>query len=479
MKKLHFFILKSYLGPLAATFFISIFILLLQILWRYIDILVGKGLDTFTLSELLLYSLLQVIPMALPLAILLASLMTFGSMGENYELTAIKASGISLLKAMKPLILITGLISFMAFFFSDNVMPWANLKFHTLLYSIKTHQPELEIKEGVFNKLDLYSIKVDQKDKQSGMLYGVMIYDHSNINNPTSNTTVAETGSLKMDEESQMMRLTLHNGSQYEGNVKGQTTELSLHDQQQFRHDVFKKQISQFNIQNQEFTRIDESGYANHNKMKNLTQLTNDIKEFKKKQSLITNQITLDHKLRPQQNPSQDYSSEQINSSLNTLSNNNQLLGIKSAKRYVQNKLVSLTQEIKKLEKTRSDQLKHQIELHRKFTLPFTCFIFFFIGSSIGAIIRKGGLGMPVVLAIAFFIVYYLLDTFGANMALKGVFPVAVGMWLSSAVLLLISIFLTYQSVRDSSLLNIDDLKALVNRLLNRESFNLQNSLDK
>ncbi|TRX63542.1 LptF/LptG family permease [Carboxylicivirga sp. M1479] len=478
MKKLHLFILKSYLGPLVATFFISLFVLLLQILWRYIDILVGKGLDTLTLSELLFYAVLQVMPMALPLAVLLASLMTFGNMGENYELTAIKASGVSLFKTMRPLIILTALISISAFAFADNVMPWANLKFQSLMYSIQTHQPELEIKEKVFNNMDAYTIKVDHKDKETNMLYGVMIYDHSNRKNPSSNVTMAEKGSINMDENTQMMQLTLYNGSKFEENTKQQAHSLTSKDKQKFRHDTFKKQRVLLNAQNTQFNRIDESGYMDHNKMKNIQQLRNDIRNYKNEQISIIRQIKDNNKQNINAHFPPTIAIDQFKEYLKTSSLRSQQTSLRAAKRMVQNKLIDLNNDITKIRTQRSKQLQHQVELHRKFTLPFICFIFFFIGSSLGAIIRKGGLGMPVVLAIAFFIVFYILDTLGANMALKEALPLPLGMWLSSTVLLIIGVFLTYQSANDSSLLNIEDLKTFIKKRFRPESFNLQNSLD-
>ena len=479
MKKLHIFILKSFIKPLAATFFISLFVLLLQILWRYIDILVGKGLDAVVLSELLLYAVLQVIPMAVPLAVLLASLMAFGNMGENYELTAIKASGISLFKTMRPLIILTAFISILTLIFSDNVMPWANLKFYSRMYAIKTHHPDQEIREGVFNKMDAYSIKVNAKDNETGTLYGVMIYDHSNVKNPNSNVTFAEKGSIKMDERSQTMQLTLLNGTKYEENVRAQNQELTKKDIQQYRRDKFKKQVTHFTMENNQLSLSDETGYTNHNKMKNLQQLNNDIHTFQKEQAQLRQGIKKRNVVSNQIITNNAFAKDEVESIIKTASSRKQQIAISEAKRTIQNKRMQLNQDVLQIQRSQTKILKHQIELHRKFTLAFTCFIFFFIGSSLGAIIRKGGLGMPVVLAIGFFIIYYLLDTFGANVAIKGNAPVALCMWLSPAILLVIGMFLTYQSATDSSLLSLDDVKAYFRKRFKKESFDLQNSLDK
>ncbi|WP_430816550.1 LptF/LptG family permease [Carboxylicivirga sp. RSCT41] len=464
MKKLHLFTLKSFIGPLISTFFISLFVLLMQILWQYIDILVGKGLDIATISQLLFYSILQVMPMALPLAILLASLMTFGNMGENYELTAIKASGVSLLKCMKPLIILTIILSMAAYAFSDNVMPWANLKFYSLMYSIKTHQPELEIKEKEFTKLGNYSIKAENKNKESGALEDLMIYDHSNSNNPGANTTIADVGYLKMDENSNMMRITLHNGIRYEENAKNKQSSLTTSDQQFYRRDKFKRQITLIDFQNKELN-VDEAGYAGHNKMKNYKQLKGDILKYRKEQNEIVSQISQRFKHQFEYNNTAP-PTPAVNSYIENQNHRQQLVAINNAKRKTQEQLLSLKKELAHHDLLQRKEISHQVEINRKLTLPFTCIIFFFIGSSLGAIIRKGGFGMPVVIAIILFIVFYMLDTFGCNMAKKGALPVVIGTWLSSAILLIIALLLSYQSSTDSSLLNIENIRDLFRKKL-------------
>ncbi|WP_234445897.1 LptF/LptG family permease [Carboxylicivirga marina] len=375
MKKLHLFLLKSYISPLIATFFISLFVLLLQILWRYIDFLVGKGLDWPTLTELLFYAILQVIPMALPLAILLASLMTFGNLGENYELTAIKAAGVSLIQAMKPLIILTAIISILAFGYSDNVMPWANLKFHSMIYSIKVHQPELEIKEKVFTHLDDYSIKVEHKNEETGQLHGVMIYDHSNEKNPNTNSTVANKGSIKMNKSVAMMQITLHDGTTYEENIKRQTHELSPNELKQYRIDNFKKQIAFIEVDDTEFSKVDESGYANFDRMKNIHQLSEGIKSFKLEQenthTNISNLISPRHI-----NTSLQKKGDAMPYAVIMQQSYKNLSVIAATKKRVQNRMRQLQLKVNDIHKLQKDIIGHNIELQRKFTLPFTCFIF-------------------------------------------------------------------------------------------------------
>ena len=212
MKRLHLFVLKTFFGPFLMTFFIVVFVLLMQFLWKYIDDMVGKGLEWNIVAELLLYASFALIPMAFPLAMLLASIMTFGNLGENYELVAIKASGISLFRIMRPLIVVAVALTFFAFYFSNNILPKTNLKFGALLVSVKNQKPEMVISEGVFsNEIDGYSIKVDRKSNKNNMLYGLLIYDHTD-NKGNTNVTVADSGFMKISEDKKYMVMTLYNG---------------------------------------------------------------------------------------------------------------------------------------------------------------------------------------------------------------------------------------------------------------------------
>ncbi len=215
VKRLHLLILRSYLGPFILTFFISLFLLLMQFLWKYIDELVGKGLDVWVIGELLLYASASLVPMALPLAILLSSIMSFGNMGEHYELIALKSAGISLLRIMRPLILLVFAISILAFFFSNNLMPYTNLKMGTLLFDVRHQRPEISIREGVFdNSIEGMSLKVGKKDPRTNMLYRIMIYDHSK-NDGNLVVTVADSGHMKLVDKDRYLILTLFNGHSY------------------------------------------------------------------------------------------------------------------------------------------------------------------------------------------------------------------------------------------------------------------------
>lgn len=476
------------------TFFISLFILVMQFLWRYVDDLVGKGLDFFTLGELLFYASVQVIPMALPLAILLASLMTFGSLGENYELTAIKASGVSLLRTMKPLIIVTIIISTLAFGFSNNVLPWANLKLYTLLWSVKQKKPELEIKEQIFyDGIEDFRIKIDSKDPETGLMHNVMIYDHRDSRNPNSNVTLADSGKLQIAKGNGFMKLTLMDGIRFEENIQNQKKRLNSREKQRFRQDKFKKQIALFEMEGHNLERTDEQLFSSHDRMKNLTQLQNGIDTLNMQQGEVVSNIRkqTDNFYFQQRRYFQRRNKELKKTSIDSiqplnydslyqsLNNHQQLIAIEGAKRQAQDNRSQLEGKLTRYRNYQSKITKHYMEVHRKFTLSFACFIFFFIGAPLGAIIRKGGLGMPVVISVLFFIFYYIVDTLGVKFAKEGAWQVYQGMWLSSSILFPLGAFLTYKSATDSTLLNADAYIIFFQKLFKREKFDLQNRLDK
>lgn len=484
MKKVHLFILKSYLGPLLMTFFISMFILVMQFLWRYVDDLVGKGLEWNVLAELLFYASLQVVPMALPLAILLASLMTFGNLGENYELTALKSAGISLPRIMLPLIILTVLTSFGAYKFSNNVLPVANLKLVSILHGIKETRLELDIKENVFYQgVDDFSIKVKKKDPSKNMLYDVMIYDHRDRYARNSNVTIADSGKLLMSDDKKFLKLILYNGIRYDEKV-GLEKNRRNRDESMFRKDHFAEQTAIIPLKGFDFSKTDENLFKSSDRMKNLDQLKHDLDTiYREREKFVDN---LESRSRafyfsrlkynprgPGKNPKdidQIDSVKSVNSDsiFETLSESKKQMIFDTALRKARNTKQTIDERLKFIEKKDSNIRRHQMELHRKFTLPFACLIFFFIGAPLGAIIRKGGLGMPVVISVLFFVAYYIIDTMGAKMAREGVWMVYQGIWLSSAILLPLGIFLTYKSATDSAIMNADAYTIFFQKLLSK-----------
>ncbi len=466
MKKLHKFVLGNYAGPLAMTFFISLFILVMQGLWRYVDDIVGKGLEISVMAELLFYVALQVVPMALPLAILLAALMTFGNLGENYELTAMKASGISLFRIMRPLIFVTAAVSVMAFWFSNNVLPVANLKFYTLLYSVRQQRPELELKERVYyDGVDGFRIKVGHKDRETGMLYDLIIHDHRDRINRNINVTMADSGKMDIDNKAGLIRLVLYSGVTYDEKVAMGNKRMTDRDKQLYRHDEFSQEVFQIKVDGLDFSRTSEDVFKTNDRMKNLSQLAQDGDSLRHKCDSIAIQLKTDIKSYTLKKTAYKFK----NDSLLTLAlDTAQIVHADSvAKVLTPRRLHTAMQNALRIAKSnkqvvderalsyQNEKLKanrHDMEIHRKFSLPVACLVFFFIGAPLGAIIRKGGLGTPIVISILFFIFYYVIDTFGAKMAREDVWPVWCGMWLSSGVLALIGSFLTYKSATDSAL---------------------------
>ncbi len=480
------------------TFFISLFILVMQFLWRYVDDLVGKGLEVNVLAELMFYASLQVVPMALPLAILLASLMSFGNLGENYELTALKSAGISLPRIMAPLIIFTVIVCIGAFKFSNNILPVANLKLYSLLYSVRQASPEFDIKEKIFyDGLTNFSIKIEKKSKTNDMLYDIMIYDHRNKLAKNSNVTIADSGKLDFSDDKKFLKLTLWDGITYDENADRQKRNIRKRDKQQFRVDHFKKQVALIPMQGMDFSRYDEGLFKGHNRMKNLAQLGHDSdslqqqrdKQIEKlkpriqsnyfvqnkatkrkiKQKIDKNAVA-DSTLKQQLNQSliENFPIANIDSVFETLDAQKKVMILENAVRRARDTKAQIDEQLIKIDKVDYHLVRHKIEWHRKFTLSFACFIFFFIGAPLGAIIRKGGLGMPVVISVLFFIVYYIIDTFGLKASKEEVWPPYMGMWLSSVVLFPIGVFLTYKAATDSAILNSDAYIIFFQKLFGR-----------
>lgn len=481
IKRLYLYMLQSYVPLLLMTFFICLFIVLMQFLWRYIDDLVGKGLTIDVIGELFFYAALTMVPMALPLAILLASLMIFGNLGEKFELTAMKASGISLLKVMSPLIVLISFIAVGAFFFQNNVLPIAQTKMWTLLYSMRQKSPELEIPEGVFySQIPGYNFYVESKDRESGTLFNMMIYDVSR-GFDNARVILADSGHLKSADDKIHLFLQLYNGEQFE-NLRENQGNVNQGNQPYRREEFDLKEILLAFDAN--FNRMDESGMRNQYVGKNMRELQATIDSVGHRVDSIGNIYareisdgtyvrvsqyieekkgdTIVRKPRPtvamstpinidslfyKENPTKSRS--YLTMALNRATNIRQEYEFKS---YV-------------MDEDRTTIRRHGIEMHKKFTLSFACLVFFFIGAPLGAIIRKGGIGTPLVISVFLFIFYYIIDNTGYKFARDGVMPVWEGIWLSSFVLLPLGVFLTYKAMRDSAVLNIDAYKNFFRRL--------------
>lgn len=477
IKRLHWLVLKSFLPLFAMTFFIVLFIVLMQFLWKYVDELVGKGLEISVIAELFFYAAVSMVPMSLPLAILLASLMTFGNFGEKFELTAMKASGISLLRVMMPLIILVSSISVGAFFFQNDVLPRAQVKMWTLLFSIKQKSPETEIIPGVFNsQIPNYNVFVKDKDQNTGMLRGVMIYG---VSGGGANATilVADSAHLSLTKDRRYMFLHLFNGEQFE-NLREQ---LPGDRNVPFRREEFldKQVLIPFDVN---FNRLDDDQMRKQYVGKNISELRQTIDSVSAKvdsvgdvyavelQMLRYGGLTKDiergtNKPMPYRPVAMPAKVPDLDSILAAMPANQASDLLQTARRSAL--LKADEYEFKSLNMAEENKSirRHQIELIKKFTLSVACLIFFFIGAPLGAIIRKGGIGTPLVISVLLFLVYYIIDNTGYKMARDGRWPVYVGMWISTAVLSPLGIFATYKAMNDSVLFSKDAYMHLLRRI--------------
>ncbi len=463
IKRLYTFMLQTFLPVLCMTFFICLFIILMQFLWKYVDEMAGKGLELKVLFEFFFYAALSFTPMALPLAVLLASLMTFGNLSERLELLAMKAAGVSLIRIMRPLIIVICLIAVGAFFFQNEVLPRAQVKLYSLLFSIRHKSPELDIPEGAFYKeIDGFNLYIQSKDHKTGMLYDVMIYDFSRSFEDAA-VIVADSGKLKMADDKTHLYLTLWSGESFE-NLKDQRTVSS---NVPYRRESFslKEIVIEFDAN---FSRMDESFMANQFIGKNMNQLRSSIDSLSMRKDSVAgtyaHTLTKTAYFRGSMNDSQTDTIFAAGTVLAVQADSIiEQAGLRQ-KKNIYDKALSKTTYIKQdfdfKQTLQNDERKnirrHEIEMHKKFTLSIACLIFFFIGAPLGAIIGKGGLGMPVIISIVLFIIYYIIDNSGVKMARDGKLGVWEGMWLSSAVLFPLGVFFTYKAINDSVLFNWD-----------------------
>jgi lipopolysaccharide export system permease protein len=454
IKKLDTLIIKAFIGPFFATFFIALFVLVMQFFWLYIDDLVGKGLDLGTLAHLTLLVAINWVPLALPLALLLSSIMTFGNLGESFELVAIKSAGIPLLRFMQPLFVVAVFIAGISFLFANNIMPVAALKLNTLKYDIIVAKPAFDIKEGVFyDKIEGYVIKIGKKSKDGNTIKNVIIYEKNYGLQDYS--LIAESGVMKIAPGNKL-EFDLKNGWRYEEKGNRLTTNT------EFTRVGFKEYKKILDLSSFQMNKTSDSAFKDNYKMLSVRQLSKTIDSLKNNTSLYerrsqnevsmyftfpryadTGLVAVDAKSLPNIKSIDDILPDSAKSTLKDRA----MIQINSAKSNID--LIASDYEAKQKE-----IMYHEIELHRKFTLAFACVILFLIGAPLGSIIRKGGLGTPLVFAVIFFVIFHLLNTFGEKFVKGGVMSPFSGMWLSTGVLIPISCFLTYKAMQDSQLFN-------------------------
>lgn len=466
MKTIYKLVLKSYLGPMVLTFFIIMFVLMMNVLWRYIDELVGKGLDPGTIIELLCYATINMIPMALPLATLLAAIMTMGNLGENYELLAMKSAGMSLPKIMRPLLVVVSILAVGSFFIANNLVPYANKKFFRTIYDIRQMNQTLEFQDGLFfNGIDGMSIRVGHQNQETGLLTDVLIYDNRNASGNMT-TTVADSGYIRLSDDKRFLEITLFNGERYE-----QTRNSSQwYNKSSLQRNKFELQKANISISGFEMQRTDADLF-NNAQTKNISELQYEIDTLTQQVNSATTRsydpllkeriFVRDTTVITDRNDSvvvekRDFRPIDAIDSLATLD-------LRSKDR-IWNQAVSAARNSRSMFSFDESQAKNalnqlyrsKVEWHKKLALPVTIIIFFLIGAPLGAIVRRGGLGMPIVISVIFFVIYYIISSSGEKMAKEGTWEAFYGTWLSAFVLAPVAIYLTYKATNDSGLLDVD-----------------------
>ena len=416
----------------------------MQFLWKYIDDLIGKGLDISQVCELMIYSIARFVPLALPIAVLISSVMVLGKLGENYELAALQSSGISLISIMKPIFILIVLISISSFLFSNYVMPIANFKGGSLLYDIKKKKPAINIKEGIFyNDIDGFSIKIGSKDDD--VLNDILIYDHKeNLGN--KKVISAKSGKMKITDDEKYMELYLFDGNSYIEIENNNKKKKSINRKISFQKDLIRFDLSSFNMKNSEML------YKGHYAMLNNKQLSYSIDSLNNK--LIDKQNLI--KVRVSENYKYDVSSK--SDSVILLNNLNN--------KRIHETAINKLRILKSVSKSNADDLnykktiiaKHKIEWHRKISLAFACIIMFLIGAPLGSIIRKGGFSVPLLVSILLFVVYYVISITGEKTAKDLSASPFEGMWISNFIFIPISMILILLALRNSSIPKFKDL---------------------
>jgi len=472
MKKLDQLVVKSFIGPLILTFCIAQFVLVMQFLWKYIDDLVGKGLNTWVLIQLLAYASARLVPLALPLAVLLASIMTYGSFGEHFELTAVKSAGVSLLRFMQPLVITVTGISIFAFYFSNNLLPMANLKFSALLYDIRHQKPTMALKPGIFySGIDGFFIKTAEKDDKTNTLFNITVYDHTSGHGDDHVITAAK-GKMTQDDDAMALTLLLEDGKQYR--------EIDPKDPKVNNYEMISTSFAswekRFDLSQFKLSRTDESFFKDLKQMLNLHQLYGEIDTINiEANNLKTGLIGY---MKPYLNMKK-YGIDTLKKDASITPIKFDSVGelLKPYERVKKIQIMELAMNnarniknyadvtTKQLDFKDHDLVTHMVEVYRKFTLSIACLVLFFIGAPLGSIIRRGGLGWPLFYSVIFFIIYHITSLTGEKLAENDVLTAFSGMWLSTFVLTPVGLFLTLKATDDSKIYNAEYYRNLFHRI--------------
>lgn len=451
IKKLDKLILKAFIGPFAVTFLVTLFILLLQFFWLYLDDFVGKGIDTLTLLEFVSYLLASLVPLALPLGMLLSSIMTFGNLGESFELVAIKSAGIPLLRFMRPIFLTAAFLSVIAFLFANYVIPVAELKMRTLLYDIRVSKPAFDIKEGVFyDKLEGYTIKIGKKINDS-TIRDVVVYETNY--GLQDNMIIAEEGEMRISPDKQFLYFNLRNGWRYQEKGENYTANT------EFIRLGFKEYKKVFDLSSFKLSKTADSTFKAYYKMLSLKQLTKVIDSLQRKNKTLAQRTKKDVSSQMPFATIPDSIWKKAKAPARAPIDS---LIPDSLRMYVANhvsaKLAGIRSQLEYLALEYHEQQKqmrmHKLERHRKFSLSLACIVLFLIGAPLGSIIRKGGIGLPLVVSVIFFIFYHIINKIGEQFIIQDVLQPFTGMWLSTILLIPVGLWLTWKAMQDAQILN-------------------------
>lgn len=510
IKRLHILVLKNYLGPFILTFFIAEFVLIMQFIWKYIDDLAGKGLEPLIIAEFILYLSASIVPMALPLAILLSGIMTFGSLAENLELVSCKAAGISLYRVMSPLIVVSMLLGGAAFYFSNNVLPVANLKLRSLLVDIQKQRPAIDIKPGMFYEgIKDMVIRVESVSEDKKTLSGVLIYDHTRRDNGNSRVTLAKSGSIGITDDESYLVLKLNEGVTYDEMGFFGKPDPKL----PFVKNYFYTQIIPVDLSDFKLSRNSEDVYKDHYQMMSVRQLEKSIADLRLQydnrvndfgHSVKQNYFFGRHTAKPlgmegvpqdfnplAQTPAkmppdpfvravpadtdpktpalftaQDLASPDFFAGTDTIRS---LQLLDQARNITQNGNIRSGDFLVEKRSRYESIARYMAEWHRKFTLSVACVVLFFVGAPLGAIIKKGGLGLPLVVSIFIFILYYIISTIGEKAVKQLTMTPFMGMWISTLILVPVGLFFTIKAANDSKLFDRDWYIRFFNKILKRK----------
>jgi lipopolysaccharide export system permease protein len=471
VKILDRYILKTFLTTFASVFVILFFIFILQTVWLFISELAGKDLDVIMVIKFLVFAMPRIVPLVLPLSVLLASIMTFGNLAENYEFAAMKSAGISLQRAMRSLSVFIFLLSICAFFFANNVIPYAEYKFINFRKDIAQMKPAMAIAEGQFSDIGSYNIKVDKKSGDNGnFLTGITIHKKTNNFDGSKNVIRAKNGELVSNEKSNILKLVLNDGYYYEDIVPKKYEERN---KQPFAKSAFKKYIINLDLSKLQTTSQADYDIANTNTMLNVNELRYTLdslnKSYNKDIVSFTDNIYqrtgINNSVPGQVTPKNFPIKRQILSDFSPVQKSNIL---KVAASNIGSSSFAIDSSRLELEYKHKIINNHWIALYDKFVIAFACLLMFFIGAPLGAIIRKGGLGLPIVFAVLIFIIYHFINTFGKKVAQEDGLTPFMGCWMASFILTPLALLLTYRATNDIGLINFDNITAPLQKLFQK-----------